>query len=185
MKHLGTMVLETPRLILRPFTMEDAAAMYANWASDENVTRYMAWPRHETPEDTQKVLERWVQQYENPAFYEWAIVLRELKQPIGNIEVLQIDDYVQKVNLGYSIGQAFWGKGIMPEALRAVIGFLLDEVEANRVEACHDSRNPNSGKVMRKCGMIYEGTFRQWAWTNAGICDTCNYGILKSDSRRK
>lgn len=184
MKHIGTQTIETERLLLRPFTLEDAEAVFANYASDENVTRYMAWDRHESVADSERVLTQWVQDYEKPDFYEWAIVLKELGQPIGNIEVLSIDDYVEKVNLGYSIGTAFWGKGIMPEALKAVIDFLLDEVGANRVEACHDSRNPNSGKVMKKCGMTYEGTFRQWAWTNAGICDTCNYSILKSDRQK-
>lgn len=181
MKHIGTQTIETDRLILRRFTLEDAPAVFANYASDEKVTRYMAWPRHETVEDSEKVLAQWVCDYEKPDFYEWAIVLKELGQPIGNIEVLSVDDYVQKANLGYSIGTAFWGRGIMPEALKAVIDFLFDEVGLNRVEACHDSRNPNSGRVMRKCGMTHEGTMRQWAWTNAGICDTCNYGILKSD----
>ena len=183
MKHIGTQTIETERLILRRFTLEDAPAVFANYASDENVTRYMAWDRHETVADSEKVLTQWVQDYEKPDFYEWAIVWKELGQPIGNIEVLSVDDYVQKANLGYSIGTAYWGKGIMPEALKAVIDFLFDEVGLNRVEACHDSRNPNSGKVMRKCGMTHEGTFRQWAWTNAGICDTCNYGILKSDRK--
>lgn len=183
MKHTGTQTIETPRLLLRRFTAADAQAMYENWASDEHVTRYMAWPRHESPADSEKVLTQWVQDYEKPDFYEWAIVLKDLGQPIGNIEVLSLDDYVQKANLGYSIGRAFWGKGIMPEALKAVIDFLFDEVGLNRVEACHDARNPNSGKVMAKCGMTHEGTMRQWAWTNAGICDTCNYGILKSDRK--
>ena len=140
MKHIGTQTIETERLILRPFTLEDAEAVFANYASDENVTRYMAWDRHESVADSERVLTQWVQDYEKPDFYEWAIVLKELGQPIGNIEVLSIDDYVEKVNLGYSIGTAFWGKGIMPEALKAVIDFLLDEVGANRVEACHDSR---------------------------------------------
>ena len=183
MKHIGTQVIETERLILRRFTLEDAPAVFANYASDENVTRYMAWNRHETVADSERVLTQWVQDYERPDFYEWAIVLKELGQPIGNIEVLSVDDNVQKANLGYSIGTAFWGKGIMPEALNAVIDFLFDEVGLNRVEACHDARNPNSGKVMKKCGMTHEGTMRQWAWTNAGICDTCNYGILKSDRK--
>ena len=48
MKHIGTQVIETERLILRRFTLEDAPAVFANYASDENVTRYMAWNRHET-----------------------------------------------------------------------------------------------------------------------------------------
>ena len=181
MKHLGTRIIETQRLLLRPFTMDDAQAMYENWASDEKVTRYMAWPRHEKIDDTNRVLQEWVKAYDSDAFYEWAIVLKELGQPIGSIEVLSLDDYVQKANLGYSIGYAFWGRGIMPEALKAVIDFLFDEVGLQRVEACHDARNANSGKVMKKCGMRHEGTMRRWAWTNAGICDTCNYGILPED----
>ena len=181
MKHIGTKTIETPRLILRRFTQEDSRSVFENWASDEEVTRYMAWPRHQTLDDTRKVLREWVESYENDSFYEWAIVLKELGQPIGSIEVLSCDDYVQKANLGYSIGKAFWGRGIMPEALKAVIDYLFDEVGVQRVEACHDARNPNSGKVMRKCGMLHEGTMRRWAWTNAGICDTCNYGILIED----
>ena len=59
--------------------------------------------------------------------------------------------------------------------------FLFDTVDANRIEAKHDPRNPNSGKVMKKCGMKYEGTLRGADRNNQGICDVCYYGLLKSD----
>ena len=62
-----------------------------------------------------------------------------------------------------------------------MIGCFFDVVGANRIECRHDPRNPNSGSVMKKCGMQYEGTLRCSDWNNQGICDACYYGILKSD----
>ena len=69
----------------------------------------------------------------------------------------------------------------MSEALKAVIDYMFDEVGMNRVEARHDTNNPNSGAVMRKCGMKYEGTLRQSDRNNQGICDAAFYGILASE----
>ena len=67
------------------------------------------------------------------------------------------------------------------EALKAVMEFLFDVVDVNRIEARHDPRNPNSGKVMEKCGMKYEGTLHSSDWNNQGICDACYYALLKSE----
>lgn len=69
----------------------------------------------------------------------------------------------------------------MAEALSAVLRFLFEEVGANRVEAMHDTRNPNSGRVMQKCGMICEGILRQSGKSNAGIGDMAWYSILRED----
>ena len=60
--------------------------------------------------------------------------------------------------------------------------FFFDEVGVNRVESRHDPNNPNSGAVMRKCGMTFEGTLRQSDWNNQGICDASWYALL-ADAR--
>ena len=99
-------------------------------------------------------------------------------QPIGSIAVVSLEDAVKKAQIGYCIGQAWWHKGIMTEALNAVIGFMINDVGMKRIEAYHDSRNPHSGAVMRKCGMQYEGTLRASAWNNQGVCDASWYAIL-------
>ena len=91
------------------------------------------------------------------------------------------DSASEKANIGYCIGRKWWRMGIMSEALKAVMTYLFDEVGFNRLEACHDPRNPNSGKVMLKCGMRYEGTHRQSARNNQGICDESFYAMLRSD----
>ena len=59
MNHQGTKMIETPRLILRRFTIEDVPAMYRNWASDPKVTKYLTWPTHENPEVSRQVLLDW------------------------------------------------------------------------------------------------------------------------------
>ena len=183
MQHLGTNYMETERLILRPFTLEDAPAMYQNWASDPEVTKFMTWPTHESLEVSRQVLLDWVSHYPEGNYYQWAIVPKEFGEPIGSISAVRFHERIGKAEVGYCIGKVWWHRGIMTEALEAVIRFLLEEVGFNRVEACHDPQNPNSGKVMAKCGMRYEGTQRQASVNNCGICDLSWYAILASDRK--
>lgn len=102
-------------------------------------------------------------------------------EPIGDIAVVGIKEKVSMAHIGYCIGRNWWHKGITSEALKSVMDFLFDIVDVNRIEARHDPRNPNSGKVMKKCGMKYEGTLRSSDWNNQGICDACCYALLKSE----
>ena len=175
----GTQTIRTERLILRRFRMDDAKAMFSNWASDEAVTKYLTWPTHTALEQSKWVLNEWVSGYERDDFYLWAIEFEG--QAIGSISVVDLNVGVKKAHIGYCIGRPWWRKGIMSEALKAVMDFLFDEVGMNRCEACFDPRNPNSGRVMAKCGMKYEGTLRQCGRNNQGICDESFYGLLKSE----
>ena len=181
MKHCGTIRLETGRLILRRFTIEDADAMYRNWASDGDVTKFLTWPTHKSRDDSEHIISEWLKTYEDDTRYLWAIVPKEIGEPIGNIAVRIADEDLSVVHVGYCIGKAWWHKGFTSEALGAVIELFFDKVGANRIEAYHDPRNPNSGGVMKKCGMIYEGTLRQYQRNNQGIHDACIYSILKSE----
>lgn len=181
MQDLGTKVLETTRLILRPFTVDDAPAMFANWASDGEVTKYLTWPTHTDPAVTRAILEDWVGRYADPTWYNWAIVWKETGEPIGNISVVERQAETACFHIGYCLGRAFWHKGIMTEAFSEVIRFLFEEVGCLRVEARHDSQNPRSGAVMARCGMAREGLLRRSDRNNRGICDTVWYGILKED----
>ena len=182
--HKGTQRLETPRLVLRRFTMDDAQAMLHNWASDPEVTRFLTWPVHSDLAVTCAVLQSWIDGYKNENFYQWAIVPKDLGAPIGSISVVRQNDPVETAEIGYCIGRAWWHQGIMSEALQAVMDYLFDEVGMNRIEARHDPNNPHSGGVMRKCGMKYEGTSRQGDRNNQGICDAAHYALLRSDRER-
>ena len=182
MNHVGTQQLETDRLILRRYTKDDASAIYKNWASDDEVTKCLTWPTHESQEVTQTIIDEWVKSYSNENYYHWAIVLKENgDEPVGDIAVVHIKEKASVAHIGYCTGRKWWNQGITSEALSAVIDFLFDVVDVNRIEARHDAKNPNSGKVMKKCGMKYEGTLRSSDWNNQGICDACYYALLKSD----
>ena len=181
MNHLGTKIIETERLILRPFALEDAETMYRNWASDPEVTKYLTWPTHENIQVTQWVLNRWTGQYDKPDYYHWVLEWKEIGEPIGSLAAVKINDSTQQVEIGYCIGRNWWHRGITAEALGAVIRFFFREVGMNRIQALHDPRNPNSGAVMRKCGMRYEGTLRQAGRNNQGICDEAVYSILREE----
>lgn len=181
MKHLGTKRLETERLVLRRFTAEDGNAMFANWASDPEVTKFLTWPAHGSADISAMILADWISHYEEVDFYQWAIVLKDFGQPIGSISVVNKAEEVGAVEIGYCIGKQWWHRGITTEALQRVIDFFFREVGANRVEAKHDVNNPNSGAVMGKCGMRREGILRQAGKNNQGVCDLCIYGILAED----
>lgn len=182
MKHLGAVRLETERLVLRPFTAEDGEAMYRNWANDPEVTRYLTWQPHESPEASRRLAELWARDSARPDFYQWAIVLRELDEPIGSISVVHIDEALRSMEMGYCIGRAWWGQGLTAEALAAVIRFLVRGVGANRICARHDAANPNSGRVMAKAGMRRCGVLRASFRNNRGeIIDMVWYDLLAGE----
>lgn len=182
MKNSGTQRIETDRLILRRYVIEDADAMYKNWASDSEVTKFLTWQPHSSVDVSRGIIENWLKEYSDEKYYQWAIVLKDNgNEPIGDISVVHMNEDISMVHIGYCLGRAWWRRGIMSEALKAVMDFMFDTVEVNRVESRHDPMNPNSGKVMQKCGMKYEGTLRSADRNNQGICDACYYALLRSE----
>ena len=185
MTHKGTVTLESKRLILRKFAEGDEIFMYKNWASDPEVTKYLTWPTHSSVEVSAKVLASWLSENSKPEFYQWAIVPKELGEPIGTISVVDIVEKAESVEVGYALSRNWWGKGIMSEAFTEIIRFLFEEVGVQRISARHDTKNPASGKVMQKCGLTYEGTLRCCDWNNQGICDAAYYSILRDEYYKK
>lgn len=185
MEHKGTKRMETERLILRKFTIEDVDAAFKNWTSDEEVTKYLTWLPHENKEVTKSILSSWIEAYSRPDFYQWAIEMKESHEQIGTISVVRIKEEIDTAAIGYCIGKAYWKKGYTSESFKEIIPFLFEEVGVNRIEAIHDVENANSGKVMKKCGLQYEGTLRQAARNNQGhFVDVCMYSLLKDEWKK-
>ena len=181
MEHKGTVEIETNRLILRKFTINDINATFKNWTSNDKVTEYLRWPTHKDISVTEKVIKDWIKSYKIPSFYQWAIVSKDINEPIGTISIIDMDEITSKVHIGYCIGSNWWNKGYTSEAFSAIIPFLFNEVKVKRIESQHDPNNQNSGKVMKKCGLKYEGLLRKADWSNKGIVDACIYGLLSED----
>lgn len=182
MNHIGTRYIETERLILRRFEVEDAQAMFDNWASDDEVTKYLTWPTHTDVSVTKQLLRDWVSQYSKDGCYRWAIILKENgSQPIGSIDTCHWCEDGEIPEIGYCMGRRWWHRGIMTEALGAVIDFLFDQVGVERIVARHDVNNPHSGGVMRKCGMTFGGIQEKSHRNNQGLIDTAHYSIKAGD----
>lgn len=183
LNHIGTKKLETERLVLRKFTEEDATDMYNNWASDSEVTKYLTWPTHSSIEITKKVLNTWIDSYNNAQHYQWAIELKEIGKVIGSISLMNIDNEIENCEIGYCIGKAFWNKGIVTEAFSSIINLAFDEVGFQRITGRHHVDNPASGKVMIKCGLKYEGLLRKISRNGRGVLVDCMYySILRGEA---
>lgn len=183
--HKGTQDIHTKRLLLRRFTTDDVEPMFRNWASDDEVTKYLTWPSHSSREVTGMVIGDWIDKYsrEENDYYNWAITFKEHpEEPIGSIVAVMANGArIDKAEIGYCMSKKHWGSGIMTESLGAVLDYMFDEVGLLRVEARHDPRNGASGKVMKKCGMVYEGTQRGCDRNNQGLCDTAVYAMIAAD----
>lgn len=182
MNHLGSLPIETDRLLLRPFTLEDAPSMFNRWANDPKVTRFLTWQPHESAQATRELLSTWIQQYEQPDYYNWCIVLKDIGEAVGNISVVHLTEKIEAAEIGYCLSASLWGKGIMSEAFSAVIEFLFDRVGVNRICARHAITNPASGAVMQKCGLHKEGVCRQsYRGGDGQLHDMALYAILRED----
>jgi ribosomal-protein-alanine N-acetyltransferase len=92
MKHIGTKVIETNRLILRAFKATDAELMFKNWANDDRVTKYLRWLPHENVELTKKLCMIWEDNSKNENNYQWIIIIKDENTPIGSIGIVDIDE---------------------------------------------------------------------------------------------
>lgn len=171
--------LETPRLYLRKMTVADANEVFENWTSSENVAKYLTWAPHTSIEVTKEYLTAEEENRDEG----WGIILKETGQLIGNIAVIEDKRKIKTKTLGYVLGEKFWNHGYMSEALIKVIDFLFETTDVNRIEAEHDTKNPNSRKVMAKAGMTFEGVLREAGYNNQGIVDVAYYSILRSDRK--
>ena len=144
------LTLETDRLRLRPFRLDDAEAMFSRWASDDEVTKYLTWPTHTDVEQTRALLARWVAEYEQPERLNFAIELKEEgDRLIGGIDVVRYDEGMPVI--GYNLSRAYWGRGIMTEACRRVLDYLFSQgFEAVKIDAIVE--NAGSNRVIQKCG---------------------------------
>lgn len=184
MNHRGTQPLETNRLRLRRFCREDAQAMFDGWASDPEVAQYLSWRAHSSLKVTQNVLDSWCAHYTDTT-YNWALELKESGELIGSAGMVHIDEGRNCGTLGYTISRKFWGRELVPEAMREILRFAFEEVGMERVEAIFLTENEKSGRVMEKLGMHYVRTIEGEQRDNQGnLRPVREYALTREEFER-
>jgi RimJ/RimL family protein N-acetyltransferase len=145
--------IATPRLILRKPRIEDAAEILASYAVDPEVARYLTWKSDQTLDDIRTFLRRALQKWDQQSSFTWAILLAEGGQIIGMID-LRLETNAQ---LGYLLAKEYWNRGIMTEAVRAVVSWAMTEPEVSKVWAVCETHNSASARVLEKAGLTLQG----------------------------
>lgn len=143
--------LITERLFLRAVTRDDTQAIFDNWASDDEVSKYLTWPTHQTVADTEAIMDCWQAEYDKDDCRRYGIERREDGVLMGMIDVVGYHEGAPVI--GYCSGRAFWGNGYMTEALRAVVDELFAAGYGKIVlEAV--AENIGSNRVAQKAGFV-------------------------------
>ena len=151
--------IQTERLTLRKVCVDDALAIFEGYAQDPEVTRFMIWKPHKNIQETEQFLSACQELWREEKDFAYAITLKRNSQLIG---MFAVHPMKLKIEVGYGMARAFWGKGYMTEALREVIDWALAQPDIFRVQATCDVENIGSARVMEKAGMTCEGILRRY-----------------------
>lgn len=173
-------VLETERLVLRPYALADASSVQLMCGDRTIAATTLAIP-HPYPDGA---AEQWIsthgENFRQGTEVTLAITLKPDGQVVGSI-ALSIDKNHKRGELGYMVAKEHWNRGYCTEAVRALMGHGFSVLGLNRVQAMHFPRNPASGRVMQKLGMIREGLLRQYVRNRGVFEDLLMYSILRPE----
>lgn len=149
----------TPRLILRPIAAADAPAIFAGYAQDPGVVRYLTWRRHQTIVETEAYIAGCLTK---PAASARTYVLTERidGRLLGAFDLRRPESH--RFDCGYVLARPFWGRGLMTEALTEIAGWAMRQDGIRRLGAVCDIDNLASARVMEKAGLAREGILRRW-----------------------
>ena len=169
-----------PNVVLRPWRLDDAPAL-ARHANNRNVSRHLRdrFPYPYAREDAQRFLARTVG--ERPARN---LAIDVDGEAVGGIAVTLHDDvHTSTAEIGYWLAEPFWGRGIMTDAVRAMVAYGIGRFGLRRLEAAVFSSNPASARVLEKAGFTLEGRLRAAVVKDGVILDALVYALLATDPR--
>jgi len=172
--------LETSRLLLREAKPADRDGLFAMYA-DEEVMRYMPLDPFESVEEADDELGWHARIFREGTGIRWMLEDRDSGAFVGTCGFLGIEREHNRMEIGYDLAPAFWGRGLMPEAVHAALGFGFGPLGANKIEARVDPGNAASIRLMDKLGFTREGLLRQHEYEKGRYVDLAAYSMLKSE----
>ena len=152
--------LFTPRLRLRKPELEDAGAIFAAYATDPEVVRFLSWRIHRHVEDTSGFLQQCLEAWSDGTSFAYVVEL--LDEPASPNGMIDLRPRGRRVEFGYVLARGRWGHGYMTEALTFLVNWALAQPDLWRASAICDADNTASAMVMQKAGMAFEGVLRRY-----------------------
>jgi len=173
-------LLTTSRLLLRNIVPEDAEALFAI-RSDEESMKYSGQDLYKSLAETISVIKMMEERYVHKRSLRWCIKLKGDDKLIGTCTLFHFDEGYHRAETGYELNRAFWGKGIMTEAMSAILTFGFSELGLHRIEAVIDIENERSKNLLIRLGFSYEGNLRQRYFFEDQFLDEYYFGLLKDE----
>lgn len=173
---MKTPILETKRMLLRPLSTKDADVIFERWTSDNLVSKYVRWCTHQKVNETQEWLYSEELNIDSDKIYQWGFELKETGYLFG-CGGINFNEKYGVFELGYNIMQLYWNQGYTTEAAKAILNFAKVQLGVNEFIASHAEENPASGKVLKKCGFLYERNEIQTKFDGITSFDTRLYRL--------
>ncbi|CEH28996.1 alanine acetyltransferase [Aneurinibacillus migulanus] len=175
-------VLESVNLVFKKIEEVHLQEVYTIYDNDKVFEYCGIIPKHNL-QTVNKMISHFDRDYHKKSRIKWGIFQKKQSNKlVGIIESMDFNQKVNMVSIGYFLAENYWGKGIATESVGALVKFLFEEVNINRIQAEVMPANKISKKVLLKNGFIKEGLLRQASlWSGKGVVDLEIYGILKED----
>jgi [ribosomal protein S5]-alanine N-acetyltransferase len=184
MQPFDTLTLDTARLHLRPLAPADAAALYRLHA-DPVVMRYWSSPPWTDPARADEVIAGDKVELARGEHLRLALVRRQDNALVGTCSLFAFHAASRRAELGYALAREAWGRGLMAEALDALVAWAFDALNLHRLEADIDPRNTASAKSLARLGFVLEGRMRERWIVSGEVSDAAVYGLLRSEWRAR
>ncbi|MBK8984706.1 MAG: GNAT family N-acetyltransferase [Chloroflexi bacterium] len=173
-------VLETERLVLRQIRPSDTTAIYALF-SDEAVTRHYGLETFTAVEQAAQRIAAMRQNYQKRRSIRWAITTQGDDALIGSVGLMNLRPKFFNAAVGYELAPAYWRRGVMTEALTAVIEFSFVIMALNRIEAFVVPENTPSIHLLEKLGFVHEGLMREYGYWRQAFHDLHLFALLRKE----
>lgn len=170
--------IESSRLILRAFTLNDAQDVF-NYAKNEEITKYVFWNAHKTINDSINFIKEIINDFQDNKEIMWAIELKEIAKVIGTIGFISHNAITKSLKIGYALNFDYWHKGYIKEALKTIITYAFNNLDVIRIEGVAVEENIGSQKVMLSCDMEFEGIIHDGFIKNNQILNCKLFAITK------
>ena len=172
--------LTTNRLLLRQIQPNDTESLFAIF-SDEEAMQFYGHEPHRSLDDTQELIRQIQTRHGRREVLHWGIALQGEDRVIGSCSFHHFDEGFHRAETGYELNRAFWGKGMMTEAMSAILTYGFTELGLHRVEAIIDIMNERSKSLLLKLGFTYEGNLRQRYSFRDRFEDEHYFGLLTGE----